>query len=183
MLGFADETWWSRLAHPALHCWTAEEPLRLVEQVHPTGDPEPKALCCYGLLRTDRDDVLRRCVDGRPVSHLTTAFLPWLCERLAPERKQVLVMIWDNASWHISREVRRWLRSHNQRVKREGGVRLLPCRLPVKSPWLNALEPHGVQGKRAVVEPSRLLTAAEMMGRVCDYFEAEHLEPLKQKVA
>ena len=171
--GCADATWWSRLAHPALHGWTAEEPLRLVEQVHPKGDPEPTALCWYGLLRTDRDDGRRRFVDGRPVSHVTTALLPWRWERLAPERKQVLVVIWDNASWHISREVRRWLRSHNQRVKREGGVRLLPCRLPVKSPWLNALEPHGGQGKRAVVEPSRLLTAAEMMGRVCDYFEAE----------
>jgi hypothetical protein len=183
VLGFADETWWSRLAHPALHSWTAGEPLRLVEQVLPKGDAEPKALCCYGLLRTDGDDVLLRFVEGRPVSHVTTAFLAWLCQRLAAERKTVLVLIWDNASWHISREVRRWIRSHNQWVKREGGVRLLTCRLPVKSPWLNPLEPHWVHGKRAIVEPSRLLTATEVIGRVCDYFEAEHLAPLKQKVA
>jgi hypothetical protein len=45
VLGFADETWWSRLAHPALHSWTAGEPLRLIEQVLPKGDVEPKALC------------------------------------------------------------------------------------------------------------------------------------------
>jgi transposase len=140
-------------------------------------------LCCYGLLRTDRDAVLLRFVEGRPVSHVTTAFLAWLCQRLAAERKTVLVLIWDNASWHISREVRRWIRSHNQWVKREGGVRLLTCRLPVKSPWLNPLEPQWVHGKRAIVEPSRLLTATEVISRVCDYFEAEHLAPLKQKVA
>jgi DDE superfamily endonuclease len=146
VLGFADETWWSRLTHPALHSWTEGGPLRLIEQVLPKGDTEPKALCCYGLLRTDRDDVLLRFVDGRPVSHVTTAFLEWICERLTRERKKVLVLIWDNASWHISQEVRRCKRAHNQKVKQHGGIRLLTCRLPVKSPWLNPLEPHWVHG-------------------------------------
>jgi DDE superfamily endonuclease len=183
VLGFADETWWSRLALPALHSWTAREPLRLIEQVCPKGDREPKALCCYGLLRTDCDHVLLRFVEGRPVSHVTTAFLAWLCQRLAAEGKKVLVLIWDNASWHISREVRRWVRAHNQWAKQHGGLRLLLCRLPVKSPWLNPLEPHWVHGKRAIVEPARLLTAGEVMSRVCDYFQVEHVEPLKQKVA
>jgi hypothetical protein len=183
VLGFADETWWSRLALPALHSWTAGEPLRLMEQVRPKGDREPKALCCYGLLRTDCGDVLLRFVEGRPVSHVTTAFLAWLCQRLTAEGKKVLVLIWDNASWHISREVRGWVRAHNQRAKQHGGLRLLLCRLPVKSPWLNPLEPHWVHGKRAIVEPARLLTAGEVMSRVCDYFQAEHIEPLKQKVA
>ena len=159
------------------------EPLRLVERVSPRGDPDPKALCCCGLLRTDCDEVLVRFVEGRPVSHVTTAFLEWLCERLGRERKHVLVLIWDNASWHRSQEVRSWIRARNQRAKQTGGIRLLICRLPVKSPWLNPLEPHWVHGKRAIVEPARLLTAAEVISRVCDYFEVEHLEPLKQKVA
>jgi DDE superfamily endonuclease len=183
VLGFADETWWSRLAHPALHTWTTGEPLRLVEQVPPKGDPDPKALCCYGRLRTDRDEVLLRFVEGRPVSHVTTAFLGGLCERLARARKNVLVLIWDNASWHLSQEVRHWIRARHQRAKQAGGIRLLVCRLPVKSPWLHPLEPHWVHGKRAIVERARLLTAAEVISRVCDYFEVEHLEPLKQKVA
>jgi DDE superfamily endonuclease len=183
VLGFADETWWSRLAHPALHTWTTGEPLRLVERGSPKGDPDPKALCCYGLLRTDCHAVLVRFVEGRPVSHVTTAFLEWLCERLVQERKHVLVLIWDNASWHLSQEVRHWIRARNQRAKRTGGIRLLICRLPVKSPWLNPLEPHWGHGKRAIVEPARLLTAAEVISRVCDYFEVEHLAPLKQKVA
>jgi hypothetical protein len=183
VLGFADETWWSRLAQPALHTWAMGEPLRLVEQMSPKGDPDPKALCCYGLLRTDGDKVLVRFVEGRPVSHGTTAVLEWLCERLVRERKHVLVLIWDNASWHLSHEVRHWIRAQKQRAKQTGGIRLLICRVPVKSPWLNPLEPHWVHGKRAIVEPARLLTAAEVISRVCDYFEAEHLEPLTQKVA
>jgi DDE superfamily endonuclease len=183
VLGFSDETWWSRLAHPSLHTWTADAPLHPLENVVPRGDPDPKALCCYGLLRTDCHQVLLRFVEGRPVSHVTTAFLSWLVQRLAAERKRVLVLIWDNASWHISQEVRRWIRAHNQHVKRNGGVRLLTGRLPVKSPWLNPLEPHWVHGKRAIVEPHRVLTAAEVVDRVYGYFATDHVAPLQQHVA
>jgi hypothetical protein len=182
-VGFADETWWSRVTHPALHSWTAGDPLRLVEQVPVKGDPDPKAWCCDGLRRPDQNTVWLRFVDGRPVSHVTTAFLTWVCERLAREQKKVLVLVWDNASWHISREVRTWIRTHNQQVKRPGGVRLLPCRLPTTSPWLNPIEPPWVHGKRAIVEPARLLTAAEIMSRVCDYFGCEHVAHLEQFVA
>jgi hypothetical protein len=183
VLGFADETWWSRLAQPALHSWTAGTPLHLVEQVLPHGDPDPKALACYGLLRTDANAVWLRFVEGRPVSHVTTAFLAWLCQRLAAERKRVLVLLWDNASWHISREVRMWVRAHNQQVKRHGGVRLLPWCLPIKSPWLNPIEPHWVHGKRAIVEPAGRLSATQIITRVCAYFGCEHVEHLTQLVA
>jgi hypothetical protein len=183
VLGFADETWWSRLAQPALSSWTDGAPLRLIEQDCPKGDPDPKALACYGLLRTDTQAVWLRFVDGRPVSHVTTDFLAGLCQRLAAERKRVLVLIWDNASWHISREVRTWIRAHNQYAKRQGGLRLLTCRLPIKSPWLNPIEPHWVHGKRAIVEPARLLTAAEIITRVCEYFDCAPTEHLKQHVA
>ena len=49
-LGFEDETWWSRLARPALSAWTEpNRPLRLVEQSVAKDDPDPKALACYGL--------------------------------------------------------------------------------------------------------------------------------------
>jgi len=52
VLGFADETWWSRFALPHLHTWTDpdEGPLRLIEQEEPKHDPDPKALACYGVL-------------------------------------------------------------------------------------------------------------------------------------
>jgi hypothetical protein len=155
----------------------------LIEQTLPKGDAEPTALCCYGVLRTDSRDILLRFVNGRPVSHVTTAFLAWVCARLAQERKRVLVLIWDNASWHRSREVRDWVRQHNQQVKRDGGVRLLTGRLPIKSPWLNPIEPHWVHSKRAIVEPERALTAAEVMSRVYTYLGAEPVPPLTQKVA
>jgi hypothetical protein len=68
-LGFADETWWSRFATPALHAWAEPgRPLRLVEQ--PGGDAEPKALAAYGLYLPTPNEILLRFVDGRPVGTL-----------------------------------------------------------------------------------------------------------------
>jgi DDE superfamily endonuclease len=166
VLGFADATWWSRVAHPPLHAWIDQRPLRLVEQTVAKGAPDPKALGSDGVWRTDRAQTLRRLVEGRPVSHVTTAFLAWRAQQRAAEQKRVLVLIWDNASWQISREVRTWMRPHHQQAKRHGGVRLLRCRLPMHSPWLNPLEPRWVYGQRAVVEPARLLTAPELIRRV-----------------
>jgi hypothetical protein len=49
-----------------------------------------------------------RFVGGRPVSFITKRFLSWCCEKLQAAGKRVL-LIWDNASWQISKEVRRWL--------------------------------------------------------------------------
>jgi transposase len=179
-LGFQDEVWWSRTARPCLRCWTeADRDLHLVEQAVAKGDPDPKALACYGLyLRPPAGApgrMLLRFVDGRPVSGITTQFLAWCCAELAAEGKKALLLIWDNASWHVSREVRAWIRAHNREVKRTGaGVRILACHLPTKSPWLNAIEPKWVHAKRAVVEPARLLTADELIDRVCTYFDCTH---------
>lgn len=182
MLGFADEVWWSRLQQPKLHSWTDEDGLRLAELVAEKADPDPKALSCYGLLRLDTEKIWLRFVQGRPVSCVTTQFLRWACERLAEEAKRALLLIWDNASWHISRAVREWIRIHNRRAKREGGVRIIRCQLPTKSPWLNRIEPHWMHGKRAVVEPERKLTAKELVGRVCSYYGCEELPHLSKYV-
>ena len=174
MLGFADEVWWSRVAQPPLHAWTADQPLRLIEQTRAKDDPDPKALACYGVLLPELDQLWVRFVDGRPVSSSTTQFLAWVCDRLAALGKTAWLLIWDNASWHISREVRTWIAEHNQQAKRDGGVRIISCRLPVKSPWLNPIEPHWVHGKRRVVEPARLLAADELAARVCATFGCVH---------
>jgi transposase len=183
VLGFQDETWWSRLALPRVRAWSGDEPLRLVERERPRTDLDPKALCCYGVLRGDTGGMLVRFVRGRPVSQVTEDFLAWVCERLAAEGKAALLLIWDNASWHISRRVRAWIRAHNRRAKQAGGVRIVACRLPSKSPWLNTIEPKWAHGKKAIVEPDRLLTAQEVKDRVCGYYGCEQPQPLEQMVA
>jgi hypothetical protein len=76
-------------------------------------------------------------------------------------------LIWDNASWPISHAVRPWLPQDNCRVQQTGqGVRIVACRLPSQSPWLNPIEPKWVHGKRAIVAPDRLLSAPEIVERV-----------------
>jgi transposase len=167
-----------------LHAWTAGEALRLGIQPTDGADPDPKALACYGLWLPEQERMLLRFVDGRPVSPVTCAFLAWAAERLAAEGVRVLALIWDNASWHISQEVRAWLQQHNRAVKETGrGCRLLVCRLPSRSPWLNAIEPKWVHGKRAVVEPTHKLTGAELKQRLCAYYRTPLLQPIAQQVA
>ena len=182
MLGFQDEVWWSRLARPGLHAWSDGGPMRLHE---PPADADraPKALACYGILRADTGGMMLRFVAGRPVSQVTEDFLAWTCERLAAEGRRALLLIWDNAAWHVSRRVRAWVEAHIRRAKDAGGVRIAACWPPVKAPWLNAIEPKWVHGERAVVEPDRPLTAAGVVERVCGYYGRERLDRLSQHVA
>jgi hypothetical protein len=186
-VGFEDECWWSRVALPTLNAWSEEgEPLRLIQRSVAKEDPEPKAVSCYGLYLPETGDTWIRFVDGRPVSSITTRFLQWSLEKLEEAGKKILLLIWDNASWHVSREVRRWLGRHNRRVKEDGcGVRVVGCLLPKQSPWLNAIEPKWVHAKRKVVEPNGLLGAYELAGRVCGAFGCPHYEhlSLSQEVA
>jgi transposase len=186
-LGFEDETWFSRLAQPSLHSWAdAGRPWRLVEQSIPKDDPDPKALACYGLLvrwhptaAPPQEEVWLRFVEGRPISGVSTTFLAWSCNKLETLGKKALLLVGDNASWHSSQEVKGWIKEHNRQVKEEGrGVRILPCPLPTKSPWLNPIEPRWVHAKRRVVEADRLLSGRELAQRVCDDFGCAYEEHL-----
>jgi DDE superfamily endonuclease len=184
VLGFADEVWWSRVAQPEQHRWSTDgDIIRLQERERLKDDATPKALACYGLLVRDgpppAEQMLLRFVEGRPVSAVTIDLLAWSSERLAEQGMTALFLIWDNASWHKSQAVRTWLRWHNQRVKATGhGVRLIAFRLPVKSPWLNPIEPKWVHGKRAVAEADRMLSAEELETRVYAYYRCDREDHL-----
>jgi len=156
-----------------------------VEQAVASGTA--KAVACYGLLARWWEDpaddpteaLWLRFVDGRPVSGATTQYLAWCCERVAAAGKAALLLVWDNASWHLSRAVAAWIAAHNRAVKATGeGVRILSCRLPIKSPWLNPIEPKWVHGKKRVAEPARLLTVDELETRVYDALGADHADHL-----
>lgn len=109
-----------------------------------------------------------RFMVGRPESSISTQFLDWCCTRLQVQGKTFWLLIWDNASWHDSKQVRTWIREHHQQIKQEGkGVRNLPLFLPKQSSWLNPIEPKWVHAKRNVVEPNGLLTALQL---------AQHIE-------
>jgi transposase len=183
LLGFEDEVWFSRLAQPSLQVWQdADHAIRLVEQTVAPDDPDPKAIACYGLLArywtaTHRraEAMWLRFVAGRPVSAVTINFLRWCAKQAAALGKRAVLLIWDNASWHVSQIVRDWLRAYNRQVKQSGhGVRLLVSCLPVKSPWLNPIEPKWLHSKKRVAEPDRLLPTAELADRVCATFDCLH---------
>jgi hypothetical protein len=183
LLGFEDEVWWSRLACPTLHAWQDDaHPVRLLEQTVARDDPDPQALACSGLLarcwaepERRTEEMWLRFGDGRPVSAVTIAFLAWCAEQAQAQGKRAVLLVWDNASWHDSQIVRSWLRVHNRQVKATGeGVRLLACYLPIKSPWLNPIEPKWLHGKKRVAEPARLLSADDLADRVCAAFGCPH---------
>ena len=186
-MGFEDECWFSRFERTSLHSWAEEGgSVCLLEKAPSKGDPEPKALACYGMYLPGMGETWLRFVDGRPVSSVTTQFLDYCTDKLAEAGKEALLLIWDNASWHKSKEVRDWIASHNREVKDSGaGVRIVPCLLPTKSPWLNPIEPKWIHGKRRVTEPERLLGAYELAERVCGVFGCTHEEHLSlpQEVA
>ena len=180
VFGYEDETWWSRFAHPDLHSWAeGDQFLKLIEQTPRRDDPDPKAIACYGLAlhwyehnQLKHEEVWLRFVEGNPCSDLTIQYLEWLLEKTRLADKQVLVMIWDHASWHKSFAVRTWVREHNREAKKnQTGIRLLPFLLPKKSPWLNPIEPMWIHAKRRVVEPHQQITASELVRRVSTVFE------------
>ncbi|MDQ7028047.1 MAG: transposase [Anaerolineae bacterium] len=79
------------------------------------------------------------------------------------ENKRVLVIIWDNATWHKSKDIRRWLRDYNHAAKACDEPRLIVYCLPTKSPWLNPIEHNGE------------LTSSELRKRLCDHFDTKPL--------
>lgn len=179
-----------------MQAWAPEgEPLRLVEREANPGEEEPKALACYGVYfpeRTAEDasekasgesDMLLRFIEDRPVSGKTTTFLEWVCQRLGRRGTHVWALIWDQASWHVSGEVQTWIQRHNEKVKQEGGVRILACELPSKSPWLNPIEPKWLHGKRAIYAPEGTLTPEDVIERVHAYYDCRRVEPIPKETA
>ena len=139
-------------------------------------------MACYGVLMrwcrpeaATKEEMWLRFVDGRPVSAITIQFLEWCCCKLQELDFRVWALVWDNASWHRSAKVRGWIREHNREVKETGaGVRILACRLPIKSPWLNPIEPRWVHSKKRIAEPARTLSAHEVAERVCAALNCRH---------
>lgn len=170
-----DECWFSRFAQPAAHAWALSgEALHLVQRDPKRGEKE-KALACFGARRQDTEQVYLYFSHGQPNSEHMWVFLSALLAVARREGKAVVVIIWDNASWHLSQRIRQWIRAYNRAAKAAGEPRLLVHGLPIKSPWLNPIEPCWVHAKRAVCEPDGELTSTELRQRLCAHFNTEPL--------
>jgi hypothetical protein len=103
-------------------CWVRVSPLHLctiIEQAATKEDTDPKPRACHGLLvhflaEDDRpqDRVRLRFVDGRPVSNTTAKSLDWCWQEPGAASGRVLAMLWHNASWRVSRELKGWTYEH-----------------------------------------------------------------------
>jgi len=176
LLVWEDECWFSRFAQPTTKTWAARaQPLRLAQRTPPAQAPD-KALACYGALRDDTRQVYLHFTSGQPDSEATIDYLQRLVALARGLRKRYLIIVWDNASWHLSRKVRAWLKSYQQQSKATRDVRLLVCPLPSKSPWLNPIEPHWSHAKRQTLSPSpEPLLPHQVRQRLFQYFGTKPL--------
>jgi len=142
-------------------------------QRQPKPKEQYKALACFGAVRQDTGKRFLYFSDGQPNTDKVILMLERLLEVARREGKRVLVIIWDRASWHKSKKLKRWIQKHNQAAKRNGDVRLLTCLLPVKSPWLNPMEAHWVHAKRRIAEPEGEISVNELKNRLCAHFQVE----------
>jgi transposase len=166
-----DESWFSRFAQPAMHGWAeCGNELRLVERQAKKGEPH-KAIACYGAREPVSQQRYLFFAEGQPDTTTTIEFLERLLAVAAHKAKRVLAIIWDRASWHKSHELGAWIRQHNRKAKRQGGVRLLTCLLPSKSPWLNPVEPLWLHAKRKVSSPDQALSVDELKARIQPLFD------------
>ena len=88
----------------------------------------------FSILRHDTHKVMRRFVEGRPLSDIIIQFLDWLCCDVEREGKKVLIVVWDDALWHTAGSASTWVYDHNQWAKHVGGVEIDTCELSVASP-------------------------------------------------
>ena len=168
-----DECWFSRFAQPNASGWAEKaKPLRFIQRTPPSKEPD-KALSCFGAVRQDNQQTYLYFADGQPNSENMWLFIIALLALARHEAKKVVVLLWDNASWHKSQRIRQWIRTYNQHAKRLGEPRLLTWLLPRQSPWLNPIEPRWVHAKRAVCEPDGELSALELKRRLTVHFAME----------
>jgi len=169
-----DECWFSRFAQPHLSSWRdADDPLHLVQRQPLKTDRDAQALACFGAVRQDTQQVYLSFSPQRPNSEMMWHFIMGLLTIARQENKTTVVLIWDNASWHLSKRIKQWIRDYNQLAKQHGEPRLLTHLLPVKSPWLNPIEPRWVHAKRAVCEPDGYLQPSELRERIVNYFDTQ----------
>lgn len=180
LLVWEDECWFSRFAQSHLKTWGD---LVLRERMVLPRTPD-KALSYYGVKCHPSGQLYLYPCWQRPNSDETIQFLSWIVIGVALSGKKVVVLIWDNARWHTSRKVKRWIRRYNQEAKRLGKPRLIVWALPKRSPWLNPIEPHWLHAKKRVCEPSDAdLTTHQLQQRVFRALNAQFITSLSHYVS
>lgn len=164
MVVYQDESWFSGNPKPVRRYGRPGQPRDVA--VNKPAQKLKGAWVLYAALEAVSGKVHRhyapRCNQTQVRQQLET-----LLQAFQAEGQRVLVVLWDNASWHTAQALRQWYHRYNQQAKREGCIRLLLVQLPSRSPWLNAIEAvfgqakRHIVGNRSVRPPSRLKQKTE----------------------
>ena len=155
-----------------MYVWSMDQALRLVQREPKENEPHP-ALACFGAVRKDIQAMYLYFSDGQLNSEQVWVFIMGLLAVARAGAKRVVVMIWDQAGWHLSKRLCQWMRAYNHQAKQCGEPRLLTYLLPVKSLWLNPIEPRWMHAKRGVCEPDGDLLSLELIRRLCAHFDTQ----------
>lgn len=164
MVVYQDESWFSGNPKPVRHYGRPSQPH--ARAVAKSAQKLKGAWVLYAALEVVSGKVQRHYAPRCNQTQVRQQ-LEHLLQHYQSERKRVLVVLWDNASWHTAKALRHWYHRYNQQAKREGGIRLWLVPLPSRSPWLNAIEAVFGQAKRHIVgnrrvhPPSRLKQKTE----------------------
>lgn len=158
-----DQSWFSRWPY-RYRAWASRHAFPRVAQRW----SEPvETTALYAALEEESQEAMVHWAEGQPNSAETMRFLEMMMARHQILGRGFVVLFWDRAPWHTSRETRRWVRAYNRRARREGLTRLLVCDLPTRSPWLMPLEAvfgwvkHHVLGPRVFETLEALRSAVE----------------------
>jgi len=159
-----DESWFVRWPY-SFRSW-AEKAQSLSVPQRWNEDVDTTAL--FVALDDDSQQSLLHWAAGQPNSDEMVIFLEKLTAHYATQGKRFIALFWDKASWHTSKQTRRWIRAYNRKAKQEGLPRLLVVHHPTRSPWLMPLEAifgwvkHQVLGGRLFETVSALQEAVEI---------------------
>lgn len=132
-----DECWFVRWPYRYWRWALEDEPSPRVPK---RWNEDVDRMALYATLDDETQEPFLRWIEGQPNSDRTVEFLIALMEYWNTKGKRFIVLFWDKASWHTSKQTRAWIRAYNQLAKQEGLTRLLICTLPSRSPWLMPLE-------------------------------------------
>lgn len=134
----------------------------------------------YAALDDESQTTFLDWADGQPNSDRTITFLEALLAHWNEQDKRFIVLFWDHAPWHTSKQTCNWIRAYNRRAKQHGLTRLIVSYLPVRSPWLMPLEAIFGYLKHQVLGDRRFDTITALRAAVERYF-TRRVAPAKER--
>lgn len=116
-----DQSWFIRWPYRFWN-WASDDDLPRVAK---RWSEKVQTTALYAALDDESQATFLDWADGQPNSDRTTAFLEALMAHWNEQDKRFIVLFWDHAPWHTSKQTRNWIRAYNRRAKQDGLTRLI----------------------------------------------------------